>query len=576
MNGEEVPQSDLPDVPQPGSPVPESDLPQQPSGSEVPESDLPEPKGTGVLAGIEGAARGATAGLSDALAVGMRKGATAVGVPDEYLHYVAPSPESLESHKEENPTVSGVSEIAGNLGLMGRLPMIGSKAVGTMIQMAGIGAGDEISKAMLGQGDPASAVAAHIAGNAALGLVGGKLFGSVEKLGSKPLSALEDAKMGTKLKSFLTGFGHASLLPGEEVALKESALLPEEIKALQDSAFKHGQQAHSKIASILSKGAGANVAGVAAAHGAPSSLVYPIYEGIQKIINKPLSNASQKYLAPAVLKMLESGHLDKISTVLDHSQAITRGANAMGRGVEGLFKAGGNKAIDLIHSEKDREKLKEYMEDGGIGPQIQDAQQDQTQGYARGGDVQPNNGPENHIAKIWPEQNILLNSAKARVSGYLNSVRPQKNMSKPIYQEDRKDPQKERDYHEALDLANSPLKVLNKIKEGALLPKHVSALKAMYPELHSELAKRITQRMNEGILKEEPKPSHKMRQALSLFLGSNLDSSLSQPNMMAAQMVFAQQKAQRGQAPNTKAPLGKSAKAAQTPGQAREQALTKA
>ena len=57
-----------------------------------------------------------------------------------------------------------------------------------------------------------------------------------------------------------------------------------------------------------------------------------------------------------------------------------------------------------------------------------------------------------------------------------------------------------------------------------------------------------TKKISEAQLKNE-KPSHKVMQSLSLFMGTPLDSTLSPQNIMAAQAVFAQQRASIAAAP---------------------------
>ena len=66
----------------------------------------------------------------------------------------------------------------------------------------------------------------------------------------------------------------------------------------------------------------------------------------------------------------------------------------------------------------------------------------------------------------------------------------------------------------------------------------MSAIKSVYPDLHAHLSSKITQRLMENKMDEGKKPPYKMRQALSLFLGGNVDSTMTQSNIMAAQNSF--------------------------------------
>lgn len=85
----------------------------------------------------------------------------------------------------------------------------------------------------------------------------------------------------------------------------------------------------------------------------------------------------------------------------------------------------------------------------------------------------------------------------------------------------------------------------------------------------------MTERMMQSQLKEETKPKYKTRQALSLFLGTNLDSTLTPAGIQAAQGVFAKQKAQKQMPPNSKSSLSKMGPNSQTASQARDKNLNK-
>lgn len=569
----EVPPEDLPDNTS-GTEVPPEDIP---SGHDVPTSDLPDTNqdqyssaGQQALTAIEGLGRGATAGLSDALAGGMRNVATKLGVSPENLHYVAPEPQQIAGRKAANPIEAGASELAGNIGLMNRLPQIGSKAINGMIQMGIISGGDELSKALLGQGDPLSAVASHIAEAGAGGLLLGGIFGKLEKSGIKSgLQAIENQKLGKTIKGFISGMGHAATLPGEEVVpLTESAFTPEEISNMSNTAFQVGQKAYKNIGAIGPTTIGYHIAGVS---GATTGLVAEKF--LEKVLSPYISKASQKYAAPAILKAASSGVVDNLTQVLDHASSCSQGAQKIANGVENLFKAGGNKIVNPPKMDKYRDDLKDFVDEGGTDQAVREEAQKQPQGFAKGGEVKTEE--PDAISKVYPEQHILLSAAKARVSNYLNSVKPVKNTNQMTYDNEHKDPRDEKEYNKTIDLANNPLSILNHVKDGSLVPKQIKDFSSMYPELHEHLSKKIGERIVKGKFDEEKKPPYHVRQAMSLFMGTNLDRNLSQPNIMAAQNVFAMQQAQR-QMPKTKGDsLEKIGQSSQTPDQSRQQRLRK-
>lgn len=546
---------------------------QTPAGYTLDEDKYSTP-GQKVLTAVEGFGRGLTAGLTDTLASGMRKGASFFGVPEEYLHYVAPKFQDIAARQEQNPITSTVSEVAGNIGLMSSLPQIGSRALNGMLQTAIIAGGDELSKAMLGHGDPIDAVASHIAESGAVGFLGGALFGKAEKLGTKALEAIEKSKVGNKLPSFLSGIGHAASFPGAEaVSLGNSALTKAEIKELDEKAFRYGQKffnsyavtAPKAIARIAAPSLGGYLGGWG---GAGASIA------LERGLELAAPKVSQNVIGPALLKAAATGTTEKIGDLIDHATKISKGAQKISKGVEALFESGADKFLNYEASEKDRQKLREFIESGGINKEVQDQAQSEgipTQNFAQGGNVEhPESNP---IARVYPEQNTLMATAKGRVSGYLNSIRPVQNPTLP-FDSVHKDKQKNRDYEKALDLANQPLRILKHIKDGTLSPKHLMAFNSMYPELHSHLSKKITQKMTENKTKDSKKPPYKTRQALSLFLGSSLDSTLTPASIQASQMVFAQQKAQRNQPSNLKS-LSKMGQHTQTAEQGRIARLNK-
>lgn len=590
VSGQEVPASDLPDnAALSGQPVPPEDMPPQ-SGQEVPPDDLPDnvinekyqTKSQQGLTGLEGVARGATAGLSDALAVGMRKGASALGVSPENLHYVAPAPEDISGRKKANPIESTSSEILGNVGLLGNLSQMGTKAIDGMIKMGIIAGGDEISKAMLGQGDPLPAVASHIAESGALGLVTGGLFGKLENVTQQGLQALENSKLGSKLSSFVTGLGHAASFPGvDTVSLEGSALLPEEAEGLDNKAFKSGQKAYNQYMVSLPKYS----ARVAAPYlggrlgGVPGAAASGV---VEQLMEHVAPKVSQKVVAPALMKVAASGNLENLSQIIDHATTIGKGASKINKGVQALFGSAGDKVFDFATSEKNRDKLKQWIEGGGVDADIQNTvgSQSSAQGYAEGGQVNlPQQGATignkpDPVATHWPDQAMALTETAGNVSHYLKSIKPNPQTPALPYDTVHKNPKAENSYNEAIDLANEPLSVLRHLKKGTIQPRHIDAIKSMYPGLHGELSKKITQEITKQQLDGKNKIPYKVRQGLSLFMGTPLDSTLTQQGIAAAQATFMQAQPQP-QPKNSKSELSNLGKSTMTASQSREARLNK-
>lgn len=469
------------------------------------------------------------------------------------------------------PKIGKIAETAG------ALTRIGGAAIKGALQMGLIQGGDEISKGLLDQGDPEHPVSTalyHMGAAALLGAVTGGIFST----GKEGLQALGDSKFADKLNSYVAGGGFKLKYPNAIIATPENTI--SDYQNMHVPSFNLGQKGFSsavenvpgKIAKYGSEIVGSKIGGV------PGFLFgKQVGEGIEKLAEQHAPRAG-KYLAPILLKAASSGPIKQVGNLVNYANSINKGNSIVGKAIEAVFRGGPQEVFNYNTSDTRDQKLKDFIEEGGTAQQlIEDAQSQNipTQVFAEGGKVLPPlNPPTNLIEEHFPEQNIMLNSARSRISGYLSSLRPSEKPKLP-FDSKHVNPHEERNYNKAIKLANNPISILGKVKDGSLTPKDMQHFTAMYPELHRDLSKRLTKRIFEDQLKEETKPKYGIRQALSLFTGSNLDSSLTPQNIQAAQMVFAKQNAQRNPPPSTKAPLSKAGSRAQTPSQARDQALNK-
>lgn len=518
------------------------------------------------------------------------------------------------AREQENPGYSNAAELGGNVALMLGLPEYklfgagaegasllaksGSQAINNAIQNGVISAGDEYSKNLLGVGDPTPAVTAKILGAGAAGL----LFGMGSKFASSKLADYvvrkAEQKAGSRFISTMAGIGHElknPSLPGAEQSTEKT------LQDLADSgvssdlfhpgSFKDGQKIAKDFlipkAKMAVKGAGIS-SGTAigtTAGGLGGSLFGPAgavtgataggYLGTtfginagDKLAEKIIPGVSKKIAGPIILKMAASGKIQNLAKAIDHGTSIEKGAKLIGNGVDSIFRSGSNRIISNFSKEKDPQKLKDFQDGGGYNESSLESSPQQ--GYAEGGEVEPQ---KDVVAEHWPDQNILLTAAKTRISNYLKTVKPQQDLSKLTYDQEHKDKSKEKEYDNVIRLANNPISILEKVKDGTLSPKDMAHFTAMFPEVHDHLSKKITEKIIQEKLKKQKNPPYKTRQALSLFLGSNLDSSLTQPNVMAAQSVFMQQNAMKQNAMVSK--MGKSSKLSQTKDQGSEERLNK-
>lgn len=545
--------------------------------------ELPEEKygslGQQALAGVEGLAKGVA-------------GPLATFAQTEILGM---DPEGIKGRAAANPATSAIAEGVGLVGglftgvgeaaLLAKvaakvapiaegasiLSRVGMKAAQGAIEAGLYQGGDEASKALLGEGDPTAPVAAALTnvGTAALfGGVAGGVFGSIaDKAAGSAKAALEsinDEKLEKSFRSMLVGYGAGAFKTAEELP---HGLLDEMSAALDPKMFKLGTQMFDFAQDKGKQKVVGETARVMGAHFGPVGYVAANAAApyIEKAMGGPLTNLQKQYVVPVVMKALASGDTQGIGQAIRYGKMVAKGAADIADNVDSLFSVGAQKAFNYGQSEQERAKTKEYLEQNGLGQQMQNSATGegiQAQGFARGGSVDPLPVEKvNGIARLYPDQNAMIATAKGRVVGHLNSLRPTDGMKLPF---DKKPSRKDADkrYDRAIDIANKPLSVFEYMRKGTLRPDDVKDLATMYPELKGSLDRALTERIMKAQLNGE-KPTYKKRQMMSLFLGAPLSSEMLPQSIQAAQGVFRNQdaaKAQIGQAQKNKkgtAPLSK-------------------
>lgn len=163
------------------------------------------------------------------------------------------------------------------------------------------------------------------------------------------------------------------------------------------------------------------------------------------------------------------------------------------------------------------------------------------------------------IGHYAPEHAQALGAMSANVVNYLQTLKPTKTTLAPL-DEPFEPPFAQDRYDRALDIAAQPISILQDVKEGTLTPERMQDLQAMYPSLYSSMKQELNTHLIEHISKGETVP-YRTQISLSQFLGSPLDSTISQPSILAAQMAQnrnSSQEAQQNMAPEK--PKGKSMK----------------
>lgn len=298
----------------------------------------------------------------------------------------------------------------------------------------------------------------------------------------------------------------------------------------------------------------------------PDFIKNDIRPEVKKIIGQ-----NNTHVIDAVINAISKGEIDDLGSIIKHAKNVSGGHKSIQDSIESLFSG---EKIDHATSDKDRENLKEFIKNGGINSQIMNennaASNQPVEPMAAGGEIN-SSVPQSSIQKTFPEQSMLLGMTKGSLNNYLQQQQPSHDLSLP-FDSHHKDERKEKQYNTALDIANNPLGVIKSVQNGTLTPEHLRHLSGMYPDLYDHLQKKSTGRLIKAQMNDE-RPPYRVRQSLSLFLGSPLDSTMTPQSIQSIQMTFSKNKQANAESagPIKKgtAKMGKMSQSLETPDQAR-------
>lgn len=352
------------------------------------------------------------------------------------------------------------------------------------------------------------------------------------------------------------------------------------------------------VAKLVSKGAGI-AAGILAGHktgytgaeAAGANVGLYLSGKLTPIIDNWVGRPIKSTVVPAIFRTLSENTPTALGEALEHADNIAKGNSSMEAAVNSLFTGSKLSQHSYQASEqRDKEKIRKFVKEGGLNEQIQNSLQKtnaqpiqpEIPHFAEGGEVHNNvepkkqeiaSGEKNGLSIAYPEHAMLMSAAKARVYNYLNSLKPQENQAQLPFDKVHKNPEQEKSYDKALNIADKPLSILKHIQDGTIESEHIKHMTQMWPEVHNQLSKKITEKMMKAQLNDEKLPAYHVRQGLSMLLGTPLDSNMTPPSIQAAQSVFAVQKATTQPMPITKnkkntSKLGEISKQYQTTAQA--------
>jgi hypothetical protein len=474
-------------------------------------------------------------GIAGPLATGAER---LLGVPEEDIRGRIDENKALATSTELGTFAASMYFGVGEAGLLAKgagalakasgLGKIGTTLLKGAIETASFAGSDEITKALIGKGDPEHPVSSallNVGFAGIMGATGAGVFTLGRGIMGAGLEKITNAKMVERFEKLI------EKIAGSGDPLKELGVTRKAINYLTASGAASG----SAVVTAKTGNVGLGLM-------AYEPLKKALQPTVEKITGKAASKANP-YITDAFIKSMLTNSASGLPNAIHYATEVAKGMMKTNNALDLLFKAGAPKAADPI-TQGAKDMVRSFIEDGQVDKQLENTSQELSQPqsmFAKGGEVtKPENS--NHFATIFPEQNTLLNTAKARISGYLNSIRPLPYQSKLPFDSRRPDKIRERTYDNAIEYAVNPMKILHKMNSGRLTLEDMKHFTSMYPEVHRTLSTQITKRIIEAQLAGE-KPSYAKRQAMSLFLGAPLDSSFTPASIQAAQAVFQKKKA---------------------------------
>lgn len=249
----------------------------------------------------------------------------------------------------------------------------------------------------------------------------------------------------------------------------------------------------------------------------------------KQIHNNPANTLSHVALHHGLIGVLTKTGKSKSENIhkatedyIDHAR---RGHKSMHSHMENLFTT--NK---VEPDKKQREDLKKHLSDLNMHPEKM---------LEVGGNLN------------LPGHDAQLGALTGTAVNHFNAIKPKQAKTHPLDELTPVDKREESVFDRHLDLANNPALILQHVKDGMLLPSDIMTLRALYPSLHEKMKEKGFEALV-GAKEKGVEIPYKMKQSLSLLMGQDLDSTMSQESMLAIIKSAGTQQAQNQQKNNPK------------------------
>lgn len=228
-----------------------------------------------------------------------------------------------------------------------------------------------------------------------------------------------------------------------------------------------------------------------------------------------------KSAIPGLIKPFLTQETNSIGakSAIDYAMNVVAGDNAATKAAKSVFKGVGMSSGQISHIANRDSRMRDKLD-----KQLQDLQKDPS----------PMEGLANNLGHYLPDHSTALAQSSMNAVNYLNGLRPGNVKLAPLDSNIPPSSSAKSRYNNALDIANKPAILLNKISDGTITPDNIKDLKTLYPQYYNSLASKLMEQMTDHISKGDTVP-YKTRLGLSMFLGQGMDSTITPTSILSAQ-----------------------------------------
>lgn len=273
--------------------------------------------------------------------------------------------------------------------------------------------------------------------------------------------------------------------------------------------------AGAKVADFIAKKFAPEALGTSAGASIGAMVAGPVGGAVGAIMGShslsPFFNQALPVLAGLFMKNTANPVAAKAAANL--VMAAVKGEQVLDKGVKEIFK---HTAEVVVPREVDTTKLDKTLRKIQQNPEILLNQTRQAAHY-------------------MPDHVSAADQTLMRAANYLNSLRPDEDKQAPLDSKPIVNSVAKAKYQNALRIAQDPMIVLDKMKQGTLTADDITALGTMYPAVYNKIKSKLLTESVEAVRKGQTIP-YKTKISMSMFMGQPLDSTMTPAAIQSTQI----------------------------------------